>query len=87
MWHVPIRVTGARVGPNSMYWQPDLETMPRESLRSLQLKRLQDTVTRVGCHVPFYQRQFAESRVDSNQIRTLDDVRRLPFTSNADLRD
>jgi phenylacetate-CoA ligase len=76
-----------RVGPNSMYWQPDLETMPRESLRSLQLKRLQDTVTRVGCHVPFYQRQFAESRVDSNQIRTLDDVRRLPFTSNADLRD
>jgi phenylacetate-CoA ligase len=70
-----------------MYWQQDLETMPRHSLRALQLNRLQDTVGRLQACVPFYQRQFATTGVGADSIRALDDVRRFPFTTNADLRD
>jgi phenylacetate-CoA ligase len=70
-----------------MYWQPDFETMPRANLQALQLQRLQDTVARLEAHVPFYRDRFAQSGVTAESIRTLDDVRRLPFTTNADLRD
>jgi phenylacetate-CoA ligase len=70
-----------------MYWQPDFETMPRATLQALQLQRLQDTVARLAAHVPFYRDRFAQSGVTSDSIRSLDDVRRLPFTTNADLRD
>jgi len=70
-----------------MYWQPDFETMPRATLQALQLQRLQDTVARLEAHVPFYRDRFAHSGVTPDSIRSLDDVRRLPFTTNADLRD
>jgi phenylacetate-CoA ligase len=48
---------------NSMYWQPDLETMPRVALHALQLQRLQETVTRLAVLVPFYRDHFAKSGV------------------------
>jgi phenylacetate-CoA ligase len=69
-----------------MYWQRDLETMPRDPLRALQLQRLQETVSRLEASVPFYQSQFASTRFTAAELRTLEDIRRLPFTTNADLR-
>ena len=69
-----------------MYWDRESETLARSNLELLQLQRLQETVERVSARVPFYQEKFAESGVKPDQIESLDDVRRLPFTSGADLR-
>ena len=67
-------------------WQPDHETMPREDVRLLQLQRLRDLVRRVE-HVPFYEEAFDEADIHHEDIQSLNDVRRLPFTTKADLRD
>jgi len=70
-----------------MFWDRELETLDRSALTRLQLARLQATVVRVADRVPFYRRRFEEGGVAPAQIRSLDDVRRLPFTTNADLRE
>ena len=70
-----------------MLWDRELETLDRSALTRLQLERLQATVARVADRVPFYRRRFEEGGVAPEQIRSLDDVRRLPFTTNADLRE
>jgi len=70
-----------------MYWEPERECMAREDLEQLQLERLQSTVYRVGTHVPFYRKRFAGAGIDIEDIRSLDDLRRLPFTVKQDLRD
>ncbi|HHD63833.1 MAG TPA: phenylacetate--CoA ligase family protein [Desulfobulbaceae bacterium] len=70
-----------------MYWEPERECMPREDLEQLQLERLQSTLYRVGTHVPFYKKKFTELKLDFEDIRSLDDIRRLPFTVKQDLRD
>jgi phenylacetate-CoA ligase len=70
-----------------MYWQPELETLAPDALRRLQLDRLRDAVARVGAKVPFYQRRLAEHRVGADDLQSLGDAGRLPFTTNADLRD
>ncbi len=68
------------------FWDKDSETLPRPQLEQLQLRQLQQTVGRVAERVPFYQRKFAELGVKAGAIRSLDDVRRLPFTVGEDLR-
>ncbi len=70
-----------------MYWEPERECMSREDLEQLQLERLQSTLYRVGTRVPFYRKKFEELRLDYDDIRSLDDLRRLPFTVKQDLRD
>jgi len=65
-------------------WQ-DTETLPHKELKTLQLKRLQPLVERVA-HVPFYAAAFKASGIRPEKIRTPDDLRRLPFTTKADLR-
>jgi len=70
-----------------MYWQPEIETLGRAELEALQVRRLQTTVARVLAGVRFYQRKLADGQVGADQIRSLEDLRRLPFTTNADLRD
>lgn len=70
-----------------MYWQPELETLAPDALRRLQLDRLRETVGRVAAKVPFYQRRLAEHQVGPDDLRSLGDASRLPFTTNADLRD
>ena len=70
-----------------MFWDRELETLDRSALTRLQRERLQATVVRVADRVPFYRRRFEECGVAPEQIRSLDDVRRLPFTTNADLRE
>ena len=70
-----------------MYWETDKECMAREDLEQLQLERLQSTLYRVGTHVPFYKKKFDELKFNYDNVRSLDDLRRLPFTTKQDLRD
>ena len=70
-----------------MYWEPERECMSREDLEQLQLERLQSTLYRVGTHVPFYKKKFEQLKLNFEDIRSLDDLRRLPFTVKQDLRD
>jgi len=74
-------------GETSMYWEPDNECMHREELEQLQLERLQATLNRVYGRVPFYQKKLDELGITPEDIASLDDLARLPFTSKADLRD
>lgn len=70
-----------------MIYDEELETMPREALEALQLKRLQNTAERVYNLVPFYKSRFDELSLKPEDIKTLDDLKRLPFTIKQDLRD
>jgi phenylacetate-CoA ligase len=63
-----------------------METLPRKSIEELQLKRLKKTVKTVIDNVPFYSRKCKELNVSADDIKTLDDVRKLPFTTKNDLR-
>ncbi len=69
-----------------MYWNNEVETMPREKLLELQLKRLKTTVETVN-RVPFYTQRFEEAEVGSAHVRDLDDLQKFPFARKADLRD
>jgi len=66
-------------------WDTAAETMPRDRLSELQLQRLRRTVSRVA-DVPFYKEAFAKAKISPRRIRSLDDLRRLPFTTKEDLR-
>ena len=72
--------------PASSIWQPDSECMEREELEQLQLERLEATLIRAYRNVPFYRKRFDEIGFDPDSLRSLDDLRRLPFTAKADLR-
>ena len=63
------------------------ETMPKEKIKELQLKRLKETVNLVYENVPFYKKKFKEQKITPSDIKTLEDVRKLPFTTKSDLRD
>ena len=63
------------------------ETMPREDLERIQLRRLQATIERAYFNVPFYRKQFDAQSVKPTDIQSLEDLRRLPFTTKQDLRD
>ncbi|WP_372805720.1 phenylacetate--CoA ligase family protein [Pontiella sp.] len=62
------------------------ETLPRGELAALQGAKLAETVERVQ-RIPFYQRKFAEAGISPGQIKSVDDLQRLPFTTKADLRE
>src|SRR6056297_790055 len=70
-----------------MIFDIEYETMPREALESIQLRRLQTTLSRVYATVPFYRKKFDEAGVLPGDVKSLDDLRRLPFTVKQDLRD
>jgi phenylacetate-CoA ligase len=70
-----------------MIYNEDFETLPREVLETLQLKRLKQVVQRVYHTVGFYRRAFDEAGVQPDDINTLDDLRKFPFTTKQDLRD
>lgn len=64
-----------------------METLSHSKIKDLQLKKLRETVHLVYEQVPFYQKKFKELGVTPDDIKTLDDVRKLPFTTKSDLRD
>lgn len=68
-----------------MVWDKN-EEMARSDLEELQLERLRSTLYRVATHVPFYRNQFSGLKIDINSCKSLDDLRRLPFTTKQDLR-
>ncbi|MCR5573986.1 MAG: phenylacetate--CoA ligase [Bacteroidaceae bacterium] len=70
----------------SDYFNPEVETMSVDELKALQLERLQKTV-RHCMNSPFYQQKFQELGITPDDIKTLDDVQKLPFTSKEDLRE
>jgi phenylacetate-CoA ligase len=72
--------------PACMFWDRESETLARPALARLQLERLQETLRRISHRVPFYQRKLAEAGVQPDEIESLEDVHRLPFTTGADLR-
>jgi len=70
-----------------MIYNEEFETLPREALEALQLKRLQQVVQRVYHTVGFYRKIFDEAGVKPDDLKTLGDMKRLPFTTKQDLRD
>ncbi|KZR59836.1 phenylacetate--CoA ligase PaaK [Pseudobacillus badius] len=68
-------------------YNPQIETMARPEMESLQLERLQQTVRRVYDNVEFYQKKFEELEITPEDIKSLDDITKLPFTKKQDLRD
>lgn len=68
-------------------FDPRVETMAQSELKALQLTRLQKTVARCYNNSSFYKKKMDEAGVKPEDIRTLDDLRRLPFTNKTDLRD
>mgnify|MGYP000663435750 CR=1 FL=1 len=69
-----------------MIYDVDNETLPREDLEALQLRRLRALCERVYNNVPFYKKRFDESGIKPQDIKCLEDVRHLPFTEKQDLR-
>ena len=69
------------------YYQPEIETAPRETIRALQSERLVDAVRRIYNNVPFYREKMQRAGVTPGDIRSVDDLDRLPFSYKQDLRD
>ena len=70
-----------------MIHNPEMECMSREDMRKLQSERLVATVKRCYESVPFYKRKMDELGVKPEDIKSIDDVTKLPFTTKYDLRD
>jgi len=73
--------------PSIMIWNPSKECMSREDMRILQGKRLNKIVNYVYHNVPFYRNKLQAMNVAPDDIQTIDDIVKLPFTTKQDLRD
>ncbi|MFI3322775.1 MAG: phenylacetate--CoA ligase [Rikenellaceae bacterium] len=71
---------------NNEYFEPEIETMSREDLEALQLERLKWTITQAK-KSPFYSKLYAEKGIDSNSVNSVEDIKKLPFTTKNDLRE
>ena len=69
----------------SEFFNPELETMDREQIEKLQLERLKTTVEHC-MHSAFYKQRFKEAGLEPGDIQSLDDIRKIPFTTKQDLR-
>jgi phenylacetate-CoA ligase len=70
----------------SRYLEPEIETASPETLRSLQAERLREQVAHAYANSPFYRRKLDAAGVKPAEIRTLDDLARLPFTTKDELK-
>lgn len=69
-----------------MYLHPEFETLTRSELEVLQTERLRTTIKQC-MNSPFYRKRFEEHHIRPDDIRTLDDLQKIPFTTKQDLRD
>lgn len=69
------------------YWNPACECMPRDGMTQVQTERLVNTVKRVYENVPIYRQRMIKSGVEPGDIKSLEDLKELPFTDKQDLRD
>ncbi len=74
-------------GARRYYFDPACEAMPRERLAALQLTRLRATLKNAYDNVPFHRARLDGDVIEPNDLRSLDDIRFLPFTVKTDLRD
>lgn len=70
-----------------MFFQKDIETMPRRELEALQLERLRRLVDYCHSNVPFYAKRLDDAGVSAEKIKTLSDIKYIPMTTKADIRD
>lgn len=70
---------------NNKYWEEDIETMSREKLQELQLQRLKKTIN-IAENSPHYKKVFKEHGITADSIHTLEDIRKIPFTTKTDMR-
>jgi len=75
-----------KVAAEPKYWEPSIETMSPEEMRKLQLKRLKAQLRYVYERSPFYRRKFDEAKVKPDDLKTLEDLRKFPFTTKMDIR-
>lgn len=69
------------------FWNKEMETMSRADIEALQLKHLKALVSRLYDTSPLYHERMRQQGVKPDDIQTLDDIRKLPFTKKSDLRD
>ena len=69
-----------------MFWEKDIETMDVNELREIQLDRLRTTLIRASA-TPYYNQLFKKISFDPTEVRTLEDIQELPFTSKNELRE
>ncbi len=69
------------------YYQPEIETAPYEEIRRIQNEKIVKQVKHVYEHVPYYRKLMEEKGVTPDDIKSIDDIKKLPFLSKADLRD
>jgi len=67
-------------------WNPERETMPRDEIEQFQLERLQATINRAYRNVQFYGRTFKSHDLAPEDVGSLEDLKKLPFTTKEDLR-
>jgi phenylacetate-CoA ligase len=70
-----------------MPWNDEYECMPAERIQQFQLEKLQETLEWVTKRVPFYKKKFKAAGIKSDDIKSIEDVAKLPFTEKNDLRD
>lgn len=70
-----------------MIWNEKMECANREDMKAVQSERLKETVSRIYHNVPSYRQKMQEAGLIPDDIRSVDDLSKLPFTTKADLRD
>lgn len=70
-----------------MFFQKDIETMPRQKIEELQLERLKWLVKYCMDNIPFYNKRLTEAGVTADKIKCLEDIKYIPYTTKADMRD
>ena len=69
------------------YWNKEIECMSREDMKKLQDERLVKQVKHVWDNVPYYRKKMEEKGVTPDDIKSTEDLHKLPFLTKADLRD
>ena len=69
------------------YYQPEIECAPYEEIRKIQSEKLVKQVKHVWDNVPYYRKKMEEKGVTPDDIKSVDDLHKLPFLSKADLRE
>lgn len=69
------------------FWNHEMETLNQQELRELQGKRLKETIKRVYENVPYYAEKMKQAGIHPDDIQSVDNLKKLPFTTKTDLRD
>jgi phenylacetate-CoA ligase len=82
-----VRWSDEGLDPNRAYWNPERETMPAEQMAALQLSKLKPQLAFLDAHSELYRAKFAAAGFRPGDLRTLEDLGRLPFTTKTELRE